>query len=140
MTYSLTRTELSGVMVLEIVGSDGQGRPLVRLPGEEADRCLRIAWMNDEPDWAECEGLPALVALPDGEEPVLLGLLEAPPSSGPEKVPEKVHIEGEEEIVIRCGKAKIAMRADGRIEIRGGHLISRSSGPNKIKGGSVQLN
>lgn len=140
MTYAPIRTDLTGVAVLEIMGTDPQGRPLVRIPPEDEARPARVAWMKDEPDWAGCEGLRAVVALPEGEDPILLGLLDAPPRKVQEDLPERVHIESEEEIVIQCGKSKIAMRADGRIEIRGGHLISRSSGPNKIKGGSVQLN
>lgn len=138
MDYSSIRTELAGVAVLEIVGADAEGGPVVRIPPEDENRSVRVAWMREEPDWAMCGGLRAVVAFPEGEGPVLLGLLDPPPAQ--EGLPEKVHIESEEEIVIRCGKSRIAMRADGRIEIRGGHLISRSSGPNKIKGGSVQLN
>lgn len=140
MTYPPNRTDLTGVMVLEILDSGAHGEPVIRLPGEEENRSVRVAWMKDEPDWAACLGLRAVIALPEGGEPILLGLLDPPPPAIRTDVPEKVHIEGQEEIVIQCGKSKIAMRADGRIEIRGGHLISRSSGPNKIKGGSVHLN
>ena len=140
MTFSSIRTELAGVAVLEIAGADPDGRPVVRIPPEGEDRSIRAVWMREEPDWGRCGGLRAVVAFPEGEGPILLGLLDEPPSPSEEGLPEKVHIESEEEIIIQCGKSSIAMRADGRIEIRGGHLISRSSGPNKIKGGSVQLN
>jgi hypothetical protein len=54
--------------------------------------------------------------------------------------PEILHLEGGRELILECGKARIALRADGRIEILGGYLISRSTGPHKIKGASVQIN
>ena len=82
-------------------------------------------------------------------QPIVLGLLDAPPVPVKEDVnvaapggmkPETLRIEAGRELVIECGEAKISLRKDGRIEIRGTHLISRSSGPNKIKGGSVFIN
>ena len=94
-------------------------------------------WSREAPDWSRCAGLRVVVGQPEGTCPVVLGLLDAPPA---ETTPESLKVESTEELVIECGKAKIALRADGRIEIRGGHLISRASGPNKIKGGSVHIN
>jgi hypothetical protein len=82
----------------------------------------------------------------DETQPLVLGLLEAPAALGDaaqrtsERKPETLRIEAGRELVIECGEAKITLRKDGRIEIRGTHLVSRSSGPNKIKGGSVFIN
>ena len=45
-----------------------------------------------------------------------------------------------EEIVLRCGSASITLTAAGKVLIRGDYLLSRSSGANRIKGGSVQIN
>jgi len=53
---------------------------------------------------------------------------------------ERLVLEGKEEIVLRCGSGSITLRKDGKIVIRGTHILSRSSGPNRIKGGSVQIN
>ncbi|MGE0646143.1 MAG: DUF6484 domain-containing protein [Nitrospira sp.] len=53
---------------------------------------------------------------------------------------ERIVLEGHKEIVLKCGKASITLTQDGRVLIRGTYLSSRSSGPNLIKGGSVQLN
>jgi len=44
------------------------------------------------------------------------------------------------EIVLRCGEASITLTRAGKILIRGSYLLSRSSGVNRIEGGSVQLN
>jgi hypothetical protein len=42
--------------------------------------------------------------------------------------------------VLRCGKASITLTSAGKVLIRGTYVLSRSSGVNKIKGGSIQLN
>jgi hypothetical protein len=52
----------------------------------------------------------------------------------------RVIFDAKEEIVLRCGKASITLTKAGKVLIRGAYLLSRSSGVNRIKGGSVQLN
>lgn len=63
------------------------------------------------------------------------------------KKPEDVLIDGKritfdarEEIELRCGKSSITLTKAGKVLIRGAYLLSRSSGTNRIKGGSVQIN
>lgn len=53
---------------------------------------------------------------------------------------ERVQIEGTEEIVLRCGKASITLRSNGRLIIRGAYIETRASGTNRIKGGAVLIN
>lgn len=53
---------------------------------------------------------------------------------------DKVVIEGKEEIVLKCGEASITLTKAGKILIRGKYLLNRSSGVNRILGGSVQVN
>ena len=141
MNVESLQLHLPGVLVLEVTGVDGEGAPLVQVEPGEDPRPARVVWMNDVPDWDRCVGVRAVVALQDGDEqPIILGLLDPPSGAQEVTAPKALRIESEEELVIECGKSKISLRADGRIEIRGGHLISRSSGPNKIKGASVHIN
>lgn len=49
-------------------------------------------------------------------------------------------IEAEEEMILKCGKASIGLRKDGRIQIRGTSVTTRSSGKNRILGASISLN
>jgi hypothetical protein len=51
-----------------------------------------------------------------------------------------VCIEGAEEVTFKCGKASITLTKSGKILIRGTYLLNRSSGVNRIMGGSVQVN
>lgn len=53
---------------------------------------------------------------------------------------EQIVIEGKKEIVLKCGKASIILTRAGKVLIRGAYVLSRSSGVNRIKGGSVQIN
>lgn len=52
----------------------------------------------------------------------------------------KITFDAKDEIHLRCGKSSILLRRDGKVVIKGSHLISRSSGGNKIKGSSVNIN
>ena len=52
----------------------------------------------------------------------------------------RVVLEGKEEIVLKCGDASITLTKAGKILIRGKYLLSRSTGVNRILGGSVQVN
>ncbi len=52
----------------------------------------------------------------------------------------RVVLEGKEEIVLKCGEASITLTKEGKISIRGKYLLNRSTGVNRILGGSVQVN
>jgi hypothetical protein len=45
-----------------------------------------------------------------------------------------------EQLVLRCGKASITLTKAGKVLIEGSYVSSKSTGVNRIKGGSVQLN
>jgi hypothetical protein len=53
---------------------------------------------------------------------------------------EQVVIEGREEIVLRCGKATLRLRRDGKIVLRGVNVIVHADELQKIRGGKVQIN
>jgi hypothetical protein len=53
---------------------------------------------------------------------------------------ERLIVSAREQVVIRCGKASITLTKAGKVLIQGAYVLSRSSGVNRIKGGSVQLN
>jgi hypothetical protein len=139
--------QLPGVFTAEVIGVDGNSRPVVAWTGGAAVAALAM-WTAGAPPWTDCVGARVLATFLNGDEtqPIVLGLLEPPPAAdyGAEprvgKAPDTLRIAAGRELVIECGEAKISLRKDGRIEIRGTHLISRSSGPNKIKGGSVFIN
>jgi hypothetical protein len=95
-------------------------------------------------------GAEVALAFPSGnsEQPLILGLLEtanvqAPSSSQPLQATvdsDRLELTADREIVLRCGKASITLTRAGKVLIRGAYVLSRSSGVNRIKGGSVQIN
>jgi hypothetical protein len=52
----------------------------------------------------------------------------------------RIVLDAREEVVLRCGNSSITLTRAGKVLIRGAYLLSRSSGVNRIKGGSVQIN
>ena len=88
------------------------------------------------------------------DQPIIVGLLDAPPSGPRISLAEadtralkearvdgqRVVLEAQDEIELRCGEASILLRRNGRVVIRGVYVETRSRGVNRIKGGSVQIN
>lgn len=91
-----------------------------------------------------------LMAVAGSTSPVLLGLRQPSPviegnldaSEGATAFVDgkRVRLEGQDEIVLRCGKSSITMRRNGRVVIRGVQVESRATGRNRIKGGAVLIN
>lgn len=90
----------------------------------------------------------------DPSRPILIGLIQPPKTevaaatakiekAAPLDVTlddERLILTAQKEIVLRCGKASITLTKAGKILIRGAYLSNHSSGVNRIKGGSVQIN
>jgi hypothetical protein len=53
---------------------------------------------------------------------------------------DRIVLKADREIVLKCGKASLTLTRAGKVILRGAYVLSRSSGVNRIKGGSVQLN
>ena len=49
-------------------------------------------------------------------------------------------ITAKDRLVLRCGKASITLTRAGKVLIEGAYVLSRSTGVNRVKGGTVQLN
>jgi len=52
----------------------------------------------------------------------------------------RVEIEGHEEVVLRCGKASLTLRRDGKVVLRGVNVVSQADQVHKVRGGKVQIN
>jgi hypothetical protein len=52
----------------------------------------------------------------------------------------KVVFEAKEEILLCCGKSSITLRKDGKIVLKGTHIVSRASRANKLRGAAVMIN
>ena len=101
---------------------------------------------------SEDEGKEVVLGFQEGDlrRPLVLGVVqngkgntESKPTWSPLEVDadgKRAVLHAEEEIVLRSGKASITLTRAGKVIIRGAYVLSRSSGVNRIKGGSVQIN
>ncbi|MBS0341175.1 MAG: hypothetical protein JSS56_11655 [Proteobacteria bacterium] len=86
----------------------------------------------------------------DAGKPLVTGVLREPGAGWPlAQVPAQVDVDADgermvlsarQELVLRCGKASITLTKAGKVLIQGSYVSSRSTGVNRVKGGSVQLN
>lgn len=143
---------IEGVVTGVLVGFGTEGEPLVDFPDNSFDSPV---------------GARAIIALVDGDlgkevvlmfehgdlaRPLVMGVIQTPnkilPDVQSESLPrinveidgERLVLSAEKEIVLCCGEASITLTRSGKVLIRGAYVLSRSSGVNKIKGGSIQLN
>lgn len=118
------------------------GRPIVSWEGAFGPRAADAVWFEREPDWAACCGVRVALGFVGGDpaRPLVLGFVDRPVLAGRAEVPRTLTLASEEELVLECGKARIALRADGRVTILGGTVVSHATGVNRIRGGAVQIN
>ena len=53
---------------------------------------------------------------------------------------ERIELSANREVLLKCGEASITLTRSGKILIKGTYVVSRSTGVNRIKGGSVLIN
>jgi hypothetical protein len=126
---------LQGVHRAEIIAIGADGRPLILSPSLNP---APVPARSVIPVPAAAVGRQAAVTMME-DEPLILGLIQ-PLAPEIEADGEKLILEARREVTLRCGKASIHLTADGRVTIRGTQVLSRSDGPNRVQGASVQLN
>ena len=142
-----TSSVFSGVVVGELVGMTDQA-PLVMYPGQPGSAAVVARSIVDL--HGPHIGKPVVLVFDGGDpgKPIVLGVVrhEASPLD-----PNPGHVEmdadgirltvsAHTELVLRCGKASITLTRAGKVLLDGTYISSRSSGVNKIKGGSVHIN
>jgi len=127
----------------ELLQTAASTRPGVVLMFENGDARLPLI-VGLEQGSSPTPMLDALLSEPAPEPATQATPSEAAPS---EAAPVEAHvdgkrvtIEGADEIVLKCGQASITLRRNGKIILRGTYVETHSSGVNRIKGGSVQIN
>jgi hypothetical protein len=143
-----------GVLIGTLAAWDDTGNPLVDYPNSPGE-CFLPARTIVRLNQAALGREVALMFLDgDPRQPLIIGLLkplregeapaepsvQSPPAVAAEIDGERLVITAKKEIVLQCGHASLTLTKAGKILIRGTYLLSRSSGVNRIKGGSVQIN
>ncbi|WLG25588.1 DUF6484 domain-containing protein [Pseudomonas sp. FP1154] len=141
---SSTPVRVGGVVIGVLLDVPLADAPVVAFPGCPDDAGLAARTTTP----LSREDIGAQVALMfeagDPARPLVIGRIQRLPQTTPRAVAnldgERLEFTAEREIVLRCGKASITLTREGKVLIRGAYLSSRSSGVNRIKGGSVQIN
>jgi hypothetical protein len=138
-----------------LAGVDDEGRLLFVADGATQSLPVAIGVQLSDEELVRAARLErrAIVVAPSGtpERGVLVGLVRervgAAARDAAANAGLQVKVDGDSVIVsanarmeLRCGKARITMHKDGRVEVSGTHLLSRSRGPVRIKGASIALN
>lgn len=144
-THTPAATRLDGVVIGVLLDVPEASSPVVAFPGCPSETGIAATTTTV----LAREDIGTQVALMfvggDPSRPLVIGRIQRLPEA--RQVPAVAHIDGERlefsaerEIILRCGKASITLTREGKVLIKGAYLSSRSSGVNRIKGGSVQIN
>ncbi len=148
--WQLSRSPITGIVIGRVVAASAAEGVRVDHPANPSDEAL--AALSTVELRAADVGREVALAFEQGDatRPIVLGLIHHPvaDSAGGDAWShaaitsdgERVTISADREIVLRCGGASITLTRAGKILIRGAYLLSRSTGVNRIKGGSVQIN
>ena len=138
---------LAGIVLGRLVALRAPDWALVTLKGRESDTPIRARRLVGLTTADKGREVALMFEGGDPGKAVIIGCVEQPPGldTGASKEPvtidaETIVLTGGKEIVLRCGEASITLRKDGRVVVRGAYVETRSSGVNRIKGGSVQIN
>lgn len=140
-----SQARLDGVVIGVLLDLPQASVPLVAYPGcpEDQGIAARSTALLDPADIGSQVAL--LFEGGDPARPLVIGRLlgqaaASAPVAGVQLDDQRLELRAEREIVLRCGKASITLTRAGKVIIQGAYLSSRSSGVNRIKGGSVQIN
>jgi hypothetical protein len=145
-----SQPSIAGVRIGVLVGLKDEGRtPLVIFPGQRDSAAVPARSTLDLHGSHIGRNIVLMFEEGDPQQPIVLGFLPQvegwPMSEPPGHVEvdadgERLMVTAKEQLVLRCGKASITLTKAGKVVIQGTYVSSRSSGVNRVKGGSVQLN
>ncbi|RWO33499.1 MAG: hypothetical protein EOS10_07345 [Mesorhizobium sp.] len=135
---------IEGVVIGIFLGLGEEDAPLVVFPGNPEEAALPARSLCDLSSDMIGSEVALLFQQGDPRKPLIVGRIVKPIRSAPPahvvRDGDHVRITANDRLELRCGKATIIMESDGRITIRGGHIISHASGAQRIRGGSINLN
>jgi hypothetical protein len=133
-----------------LVGFIGEGRvPLVTFAGQPGTAALSARSVIDLAAAHIGKDVVLLFDSGDTARPIVIGVVREAGASdlAPQPGTVEVDVDGlrmtvsaKDQLVLKCGQASITLTRAGKVLIEGTYVSSRSSGVQRIKGGSIQLN
>jgi Domain of unknown function (DUF6484) len=146
---TLHSNALPQVVIGELLAiADDGNAPLVIYPGQAGTAALRARTVLDLHGAHIGKSVVLVFEGGDPALPIVMGVLrqtgdqplETPGSVQVESDGARMVVSAKEQMVLQCGKASITLTKAGKVLIQGSYVSSRSTGVNRVKGGSVQLN
>ncbi len=140
---------LPAVIIGELLAIADDGKsPLVIYPGQSGTAALRARTVLDLHGAHIGQAVVLQFEGGDPTLPIVMGVLrqtdnqplEAPGNVQIDTDGARMVVSAKEQMVLQCGKASITLTKAGKVLIQGSYVSSRSTGVNRVKGGSVQLN
>ncbi len=141
--------KIDGVVIGLFLSINNEGLPLIAYPGNPEETAMTarstVAMQGED---IGCE-VALLFEGGDPCMPLIIGKIQQVDAEKDEKKNklanaeldgESIVLSAKQNITLKCGKASITLTKSGKVILRGAYLLSRSSGVNRIKGGSVQIN
>ena len=140
----------SGIVIGDLIALKDDGRtPLVVFQGQPGSAAVRARSVVDLNARHIGRQVVLMFESADAGKPIVMGVLRDGNSSPLYHDPGHIDIDADNErlivsagwqLVLRCGSASITLTKDGKVLIQGTFVSTRSSGVNRIIGGSVQIN
>lgn len=142
---------LDGVVIGVLVGLNENQVPMVVFPENPHKNAVPARGTVELTQDDIGKEIALLFEQGDPDRPLVIGLIHKPDkllnSPTPEQTPLEVDLDdnhlvlnAKQSITLKCGKASVTLTKAGKVLVRGTYLLNRSSGVNRIKGGSVQIN
>jgi len=141
--------KIEGVIIGKVISCDDSGAVMVDYPDNPFEKPLVAATLNSINAGDINKDVALMFESGNPQRPIIMGRLQRSAEQVEEYPVDAVNVQldgkrltfcAEQEIVLRCGEASITLTRAGKVIIRGEYLLSRSTGTNRIKGGSVQIN
>jgi hypothetical protein len=151
---SADSNRIQGVVIGTLAEPAENGRPMVYYPGIPTGKPLEAVATSSLGH--QHIGHEVALGFVDGDPglPIILGLIQKPVeieltasqvSSQDRSV--EVQLDGnrltltaDREIVLKCGQSSLTLTSAGKVILKGAYVSTHSTGLNRIKGGSVQIN
>jgi len=145
-----------------VIDVSDAGAPLIDYPGNSSASPVQALATVDISKASIGRQVAILFAAGDLNQPVVMGMIRNPidnnidseqqesdknneDAQNSKSIDEKMDEENlvfsaKNQITLKCGKASITLTKAGKVIISGEYVISKSTGVNSLKGGSIQLN